>query len=725
MPLRETLRIVNSRRRFRNRKQSYFHTTPLEERQRVIEYLCNLIDSREAGRAYEDVFGACVNVIGSRRAHEVLRPRYARKLENVDLNDIAELAMTKLNPDEQAHCITKLFRPELERLSRNLKGRRGREYEYRIAAVQNVFRLTEEELTVLEIFYVIESNSGAEILKNAPFDMTDFQTLQSLGHKVLGLDRKRFLTAIKHGCLFDARLLTSEDASVGIHGSIRDYLVGLDDRKLSNAYFDRAVETHLKLADFGLLSDDLKVLQALLRDRKGCNILFYGQPGTGKTSLAACLAKMLGLDLYNVKVSDDDHTHDFRLRAVFATLNAAQGRKAVILVDEADEVLNTGLNTVSRTATAKSWVNSLLDSHGQKIIWIANRTGLVEPSTMRRFDFSLEFERLTSKHRRTVLTYELKKQGLSGFLGAEEIKELCRRYSVDASGIVHAVKVLKIKKGMKKESVLKLVESVLKNHEKATTGKEPIRKAREKRQYSLEGLNTSHDLGHIVSVLKEFGMEKSGGAPRSVTLLLYGSPGTGKSEFVRYLGKALEKDVLLKHASDIRDPYVGMTEKHTAHAFREAQDEKSILFFDEADTFLFPRKDAAHSWEKSFTNEILAQLDGFNGIAVFATNDVEGLDHAAIRRFKFKVRFSALTPEGNLYFYRTLLLPLVPETTPFTVDHIRQIKDLRNLNPGDFAVVKDQFSFGSSERPEHQKMIASLRFEVEHKIDHRRITGFS
>lgn len=152
---------------------------------------------------------------------------------------------------------------------------------------------------------------------------------------------------------------------------------------------------------------------------------------------------------------------------------------------------------------------------------------------------------------------------------------------------------------------------------------------------------------------------------------------------------------------------------------------KNILFFDEADTFLFPRKDASHSWEKSFTNEILAQLDGFEGIAVFATNDIDGLDHAAIRRFKFKVRFSALAPEGNLHFYRTILMPLVPETALFTADHIRQIKDLRNLTPGDFAVVKDQFSFGGSEKQEHQSMIDALRFEVEHKKDHRRITGFA
>ncbi len=88
---------------------------------------------------------------------------------------------------------------------------------------------------------------------------------------------------------------------------------------------------------------------------------------------------------------------------------------------------------------------------------------------------------------------------------------------------------------------------------------------------------------NIVSVVKEFGDATAKSGSKSITLLLYGPPGTGKSEFVHYLGKELGKDVLLKHASDIQDPYVGMTEKNIAQAFHEAQQEKSILFFDEAE----------------------------------------------------------------------------------------------------------------------------------------------
>lgn len=38
--------------------------------------------------------------------------------------------------------------------------------------------------------------------------------------------------------------------------------------------------------------------------KRGVNILFYGEPGTGKTSFAKTLAKELGLDLFEIRQGD-------------------------------------------------------------------------------------------------------------------------------------------------------------------------------------------------------------------------------------------------------------------------------------------------------------------------------------------------------------------------------------------------------------------------------------
>jgi MoxR-like ATPase len=299
------------------------------------------------------------------------------------------------------------------------------------------------------------------------------------------------------------------------------------------------------------------VLKTLLKGNEGCNILFYGEPGSGKTSLACSLAKHLGLDLLTVRVDETGDDHDFRFRAIHAALNAVKRKGSLILVDEADEILNAAAMPQVRNLTNKSWINNFLDNHDRKIIWITNRSWGIEPSTMRRFAFSLRFDKLTHKNRMSVLRYELEKNDLAGYYDEHEIKDLASRYDVDAGGIVNAVNVLKLQKRGSKGRVKETVEAVLKNHQEATIGKRHSVRPRDFLTYSLEGLNTSQDLERIITQLKKRSEKKTGLPGPSVSILLYGQPGTGKSEFVHYLGHCLGRDIALKRVSDIESKYVG------------------------------------------------------------------------------------------------------------------------------------------------------------------------
>ncbi len=331
-------------------------------------------------------------------------------------------------------------------------------------------------------------------------------------------------------------------------------------------------------------------------------------------------------------------------------------------MDEADEIINSSNSFYFKSRTNKSWINQFLEFHNKKVIWITNRSGEIDASTMRRFSFSLEFRKLNKDNRLKVLRYELKKKGMENCFTDNELKALCTEYNVDAGGIVNAISTVNIEDETDKLRTMKKIRAVLSSHEKATGGRRGGNcKRRELDSYTLHGLNTSHNLMDIVSSLKspEYRTDKRN---ISVALLLYGLPGTGKSEFVYYLGDVLGKEVILKRSSDIKSMWVGETEKNIAEAFEEAGETGGILFFDEADTFLFPRSESHRSWEISFTNEILTQLESLNGIVVFATNNMDGLDHAALRRFRFKINFRPLTPEGNLHFYNKLLSGLVHDT---------------------------------------------------------------
>ena len=66
-----------------------------------------------------------------------------------------------------------------------------------------------------------------------------------------------------------------------------------------------------------------------------------------------------------------------------------------------------------------------------------------------------------------------------------------------------------------------------------------------------------------------------------MNLLLFGVPGAGKTEFVKYLAKQLDKPLCVKNAGDLLNCYVGGTEQRIIAAFAEAEANGEILFIDE------------------------------------------------------------------------------------------------------------------------------------------------
>ena len=133
---------------------------------------------------------------------------------------------------------------------------------------------------------------------------------------------------------------------------------------------------------------------------------------------------------------------------------------------------------------------------------------------------------------------------------------------------------------------------------------------------------------------------------KNLNILLYGPPGVGKSEFVKYLSKRLNRKLITKNVSDILSAFVGETEKNIAKSFYQAEREKAILFFDEADAILDSRDKAMHSWEATKVNELLVRMENFQGIFICATNHFDVLDYASLRRFSLKISFDYLTFEG-------------------------------------------------------------------------------
>ena len=212
--------------------------------------------------------------------------------------------------------------------------------------------------------------------------------------------------------------------------------------------------------------------------------------------------------------------------------------------------------------------------------------------------------------------------------------------------------------------------------------------------YSLDGLNIKGQipLHKIEAAICRFQHEQlsvmAAGIDRPrMNLLLSGPPGTGKTELVKYLGKTLNTKILAKAGSDLLDQYVGGTEQNIREAFRQAEKDKAILFLDEVDGLLRSRQMAARSWEVTQVNELLQQMENFNGILVCATNFADNLDPATIRRFTFKLEFNYLDNTGKKLFFERMF------KAGLSCGEIKRVENIASLAPGDFRIVRQGFYY--------------------------------
>ncbi|MPM74803.1 ATP-dependent zinc metalloprotease FtsH [bioreactor metagenome] len=224
------------------------------------------------------------------------------------------------------------------------------------------------------------------------------------------------------------------------------------------------------------------------------------------------------------------------------------------------------------------------------------------------------------------------------------------------------------------------------------------------KDYSLQGLNLKNDiqLPRLVEAIRKFQADNgsaSSDRPR-MNLLLSGPPGTGKTEFVKYLGAVLKTKVVVQMGSSLLSMFVGGTEQNIKQAFAMAEAEKAILFLDEIDGLLQSRERSQRSWEVTQVNELLYQMENFNGILIGATNFAVNLDPATARRFTFKVEFDYLTDSGKQIFFEQMF-----QRTLSPGEAVR-LAAISTLTPGDFRTVRQSLYYLGGESDNHNYLTA-------------------
>lgn len=111
-----------------------------------------------------------------------------------------------------------------------------------------------------------------------------------------------------------------------------------------------------------------------------------------------------------------------------------------------------------------------------------------------------------------------------------------------------------------------------------------------------------------------------------------------------------------------------------------------VLLLDEADSFLQDRSHSQHSWEVTQVNELLVQMEDFDGLFIASTNIVDSLDMASLRRFDHKIKFDFMRPKQAWDLF-TQVLEEHQQAQPKDTTAKDQLAQWPNLTPGDFATV--------------------------------------
>ena len=595
----------------------------------------------------------------------------------------------------------------------------------RIAEFQQTFRLDDDERDIALLLWLM----GTERLERI---MCGFSTMRLTKCVSLytGLGEEAVRAALRTSarlCRFG--IICGHDRSE-IQPKIRYFLDGISDEPLSTSFYRKDTERPLPTDFFGdLAKRHLPVLKRLLsaKRERGLNILLYGAPGTGKTSFARALAKETGRTCYQVATRPKDRSGEYRSASSEARYAAVEicneqvpPEESLVVVDEADALLrcaDTELFALFGRANGrgdKGLLNDVLEKNKVPTVWIAN-TGAddLDLSNRRRFDYSIRFRPLTKGQRGGIWRNAAAKAGVPDLLTADEIDSLIDRYPV-STGIV--ARALENVAGIDATAAERkdLLEAIL-NRQSELSGAEERGQdlPQVAKDYSLEGLNVKSPvaLDRVIAAARRFLDDETArndrDAPR-LNILLTGAPGSGKTEFVKYLAAQLERPLCLRRASDLKSQWVGRTEKNIAAAFREARDQKAILFFDEVDTFLDSRESLQQGHEKSMVNEVLQQMESFGGIFVGTTNFAGMLDPAVARRFTFKIELGELTAEGKRHFFRRFFGTELTEADEAALDRID------GLTPGDFRTVRQEFYYLGDE-VDNAERLSALEEEVRAK----------
>lgn len=407
---------------------------------------------------------------------------------------------------------------------------------------------------------------------------------------------------------------------------------------------------------FGMkeLKDKVSATINNFKEEGGNGILFFGDPGNGKTFFAEAIAGEIGFRFIEARTSELTSMWTGETTQKITTLFEAAKLQApcMIFLDEIDSFLmDRGSNNMQQDArqsantllTSISDLNKNFAKHKVLICAATNFPEKLDGAGIRegRFDVKIKIPSPDYEARLGILKSQILP---TNRINMEELELSAKRW--EGFSVSRIMAIGKMTKRMAREGNKAVDFELLMAALKEVQG----RQGEDLSENTLSlaemafGQGQKEALAHLASQLRQRDqVEKFGGSiPKGA--LFYGPPGTGKTTVAKALAKEVgwaflsssghkllqapdEIDKLIQKASDLRP---------------------AIVFIDEAEDLLADREMNPHT--RQVTNKLLASMDGpkplHDVFFVASTNHPQNLDSAMLRwgRFSEHVDF---TPDSD------------------------------------------------------------------------------